>query len=133
MSRVARFIALIAVTGLAGSILPPTRAAGVEWKAGVAVADITPEGPIWMAGYAARKGPSQGTDQHLHAKALALEDHAAHRCIIVTTDLLGFPAAVSDPIAENVRRLYGVERDQILFTSSHTHSGPVIRASLINM
>ncbi len=108
-------------------------ASGTEWKAGVAVADITPEGPIWMAGYAARKGPSQGIAQRLHAKALALEDRAARRCVIVTTDLLGLPAAVSEPIAEKVRQTYQLGRDQVVFTSSHTHSGPVIRESLINM
>jgi neutral ceramidase len=105
----------------------------VEWKAGAAVVDITPADPLWMAGYAARKGPSQGTAQPLHAKALALEDRWSHRCVIITSDLLGFPAAVSEPIAEQVRRRYGLERDQLVFTSSHTHSGPVIRESLINM
>jgi hypothetical protein len=104
-----------------------------EWKAGVAVAAITPAGPLWMAGYAARKGPSQATAQPLHAKALALEDRRSHRCVIITSDLLGFPAAVSEPIAEKVHQRYGLGRDQLVFTSSHTHSGPVIRESLINL
>jgi hypothetical protein len=104
-----------------------------EWRAGVAVADITPTSPTWMAGYAARKSPSQGTAQALHAKALALEDSRANRCIIVTTDLLGLPSAISEPIAEQIRQRYGLRRDQVLLTSSHTHSGPVLRESLISM
>ena len=104
-----------------------------EWKAGAAVVDITPDGPLWMAGYAARKGPSQGVAQPLHAKALALEDQLNQRCVIITSDLLGFPAAVSEPIAERLRQRFRLERDQIIFTSSHTHSGPVIRESLTNM
>jgi hypothetical protein len=104
-----------------------------EWKAGAAVVDITPAGPIWMAGYAARKGPSQGVALPLHAKALALEDGRSHRCVIITSDLLGFPGAVSEEIAEQVRGRYGLGREQLVFTSSHTHSGPVIRESLINM
>jgi neutral ceramidase len=83
-------------------------AMGVEWMAGVAAVDITPSGPIWMAGYAARKSPSQGTAQPLHAKALALEDSRAHRCIIITTDLLGFPSSVSEPIAERIRQRFGL-------------------------
>ncbi len=123
-------IALLCLTGISS---PAVGAPGDEWKAGVAVVDITPDGPIWMAGYAARKGPSQGIGQRLHAKALALEDSGGHHCVIVTTDLLGFPAAVSEPIAESVHRLYGLDRDQVVLTSSHTHSGPVIRESLINM
>ncbi len=105
----------------------------VEWKAGVGTVDITPEGPIWMAGYAARKHPSEGVAQPLHAKALALEDRHGNRCVIITSDLLGFPRAVAEPIADKIRQLHGLRRDQVLFTSSHTHSGPVIRESLISM
>ena len=44
------------------------------WRAGVATVDITPRRPLWMAGFAARTAPSQGTLLPLHAKALALED-----------------------------------------------------------
>ena len=34
---------------------------------------ITPEKPMWMAGYAARNKPSEGKAQDLFAKALVLE------------------------------------------------------------
>ncbi len=45
-----------------------------EWKAGVASVVITPEEPMWMAGYASRDKPSEGKTHDLFAKALALED-----------------------------------------------------------
>ena len=45
-----------------------------SWKAGTAKADITPNTPIWMAGYGGRTKPSEGTLHPLWAKALALED-----------------------------------------------------------
>ncbi len=122
-------IAIPALTGL--SEIPA--ASRPAWKAGVGVTDITPEKPIWMAGYAARKHPSEGVEIPLHAKALALEDNKGHRCVIITSDLLGFPRAVSDPIAQRLAERFGLRRDQVLFTSSHTHSGPVIRESLISM
>ena len=118
------------LVSLDGPALPSEK---LEWKAGAAVVDITPAGPLWMAGYAARKGPSQGVAQPLHAKALALEDSLNNHCVIVTSDLLGFPAAVSEPIAERVRQRFRLQRGQIIFTSSHTHSGPVVRESLTNM
>ena len=44
-----------------------------EWKAGAASVAITPEGPMWMAGYAARDKPSEGKVHDLFAKALAVE------------------------------------------------------------
>jgi hypothetical protein len=31
-----------------------------EWKAGIAKIAITPEQPVWMAGYASRSRPSEG-------------------------------------------------------------------------
>jgi hypothetical protein len=132
--KILRLLGVICVlsipVSLNSSAIPSEK---LEWKAGAAVVDITPAGPLWMAGYAARKGPSQGVAQRLHAKALALEDSLNQHCVIVTSDLLGFPAAVSEPIAERVRQRFRLERAQIIFTSSHTHSGPVIRGSLTNM
>jgi hypothetical protein len=53
--------------------------------------------------------------------------------VIITSDLLGFPKALSEPIAEKLSLLHNLKREQVLFTSSHTHSGPVIRESLIAM
>jgi neutral ceramidase len=101
-----------------------------EWKAGVAVIKITPQQSMWMAGYAARKKPSEGTTMDLFAKALALEDGHGSRVVIVTTDILGFPGAVSEAIAKRLAASHGLRRDQLVFTSSHTHSGPVVRESL---
>lgn len=101
-----------------------------EWKAGVAVARITPEQSMWMAGFAARKKPSEGTAQELFAKALALEDNHGGRVVIITTDILGFPGSVSEAIAKRLASSNGLRRDQVVFTSSHTHSGPVVRESL---
>ncbi len=108
-------------------------AGGVEWKAGAASVVITPKQPLRMAGYAARKKPSEGTAMDLYAKVLALEDRRGNRVVIVTSDLLGFPRAVSEPIAERVQRRYGLRRERLLFSSSHTHSGPVIREALTAM
>lgn len=101
-----------------------------EWKAGVAVTRITPQQSMWMAGYAARKKPSEGTTMDLFAKALALEDGHGNRVVIITTDILGFPGSVSEAIAKRLAASHGLRRDQLVFTSSHTHSGPVVRESL---
>ncbi len=101
-----------------------------EWRAGVAAICITPEKPMWMAGYAARTQPSQGVGLDLYAKALALQDQRGRRMVILTSDLLGFPAELTEAIAEKIRLRHGLKRDEILFTFSHTHGGPAIRHSL---
>ena len=86
-----------------------------------------------MAGYASRKKPSEGVIQELYAKALALEDQTGKRVVLVTSDLLGFPAAVSHNIAERAEKQYHLTRDQLLLSSSHTHCGPVIGKMLGTM
>jgi len=96
-----------------------------ELRAGVARKVITPEGPIWMAGFVARKRPSEGVVHDLWAKALALEDARRQRVVIVATDLLSLPRAISDEVAARAKQKYGLERSQLLLNSTHTHSGPV--------
>jgi neutral ceramidase len=101
----------------------PTADAG--WRAGVAVVDITPRRSIWMAGFAARTRPSQGVALPLHAKALALEDAAGSRAVIVSLDLLGVTADVTARVAERVAARTGLSRERLLLAASHTHCGPV--------
>jgi len=101
-------------------------ASAAEWKAGVARTDITPENPVWMAGYAARQHPAEGTVHPLWAKALVIEDQRGERVVIVTSDLIGFVREVSDRIGDRVQRKTGIERERIVLSVSHTHCGPVI-------
>jgi hypothetical protein len=67
-----------------------------EFQAGVGRVTITPPQPFWMSGYAARTHPSDGVYQELWAKALALRDEEGHQAVLVTTDLIGPPRAISD-------------------------------------
>lgn len=99
-------------------------AAEPDWKAGLAQVKITPEQPVLLSGYAARTRPFEKVAADLYVKALALEDREGQRRVIVTSDLLGFPAAVAEPICERIGAKTGLKREQILLNSSHTHAGP---------
>src|SRR5262245_59032796 len=90
---IATILALAAMTGSAAAQSTET-----AWKAGVASVVISPEGPIWMAGYAARNKPSEGKVQDLFAKALALDDSSGGRLVIVTMDLIGMTRAIRDAV-----------------------------------
>lgn len=107
----------------------PWLLAAAEFQAGTARLDITPQNPIWLAGYGSRTHPSEGIVHPLWAKALAIEDSRRSRIVIVTTDLIGLPHAVTDFVAARAEKDYGLERSRILFNSSHTHTGPVVRLS----
>jgi neutral ceramidase len=97
-----------------------------EWKVGIAQVEITPERPVWMAGYAARDHPAEGTVHPLWAKALMVEDGRGQRAVIVTTDLIGLVRDVSDTVGARVHQRTGVPRERIVLSSSHTHCGPVV-------
>lgn len=110
-------------------VLLACHSTAAAWKAGLARVDITPEGPVMMAGYASRDHASEGVRQHLFAKALAIEDDTGRRSVMVTFDLESMLEDVAGPVAERALRLYGLKRDQLLLNCSHTHSGPVLRGS----
>ncbi len=99
-------------------------------KVGAGRIVITPEQPIWLAGYASRTEPSQGKIHDIFAKALAVEDEAGTRAVFVTTDLVGLPASISRAVAKRVETDFGIPRERLALTSSHTHSGPVLRDNL---
>lgn len=94
------------------------------WKAGVATTNITPQESMWMAGYAARDKPSEGTLHDIWAKALALEDAQGNLAVLVTTDLVGIRQTLSNQIRDRLKTDYNLERHQIILNSSHTHTGP---------
>jgi hypothetical protein len=104
-----------------------------EFKAGVAVRVITPSEPMWMGGYGARNKPAEGKTHDLFAKALALEDPAGGKLVILTTDLLGLPRELSVAVAAEVKKRTGLPRERLLLSSSHTHCGPVLDGLLSDM
>ncbi|MCI0535347.1 MAG: hypothetical protein L0Z50_08965, partial [Verrucomicrobiales bacterium] len=97
------------------------------WKAGVASIVITPDQPMWMAGYASRTNISQGKATDLYAKALALDDTRGARLVIVTLDLIGVPRSLRNGLEAAVANEHGLARESLLMNCSHTHSGPEFR------
>ena len=125
MKSLSLVAALVAVLSIAAN-----SHAADSWKAGVAKTSITPEGPMWMAGYAARTKPASGKSTDLWAKALVLEDAAGKRAVLVTLDLVGIDRDLSVAIRDELKTKYGLARDQVAINCSHTHSGPVVARNL---
>ena len=104
--------------------------ADANWKAGVAKAVITPQEPVWMAGYGGRTRPADGKLHELWIKVVAVEDATGHQAIVMSSDTLGISRTVYDNVCEAVQQKYGLDRSQIMLNSSHTHCGPVLRGAL---
>ncbi len=124
------FLSLLFLFSFSSPVLAQS---GAGWKAGVAKVKITPSENIWMAGYAARTHPSEGKIHDLWAKAVFLEDANGNNALLITTDLVGIPKAISDRIRDNIEERWGLSRAQIILNSSHTHSGPVLTHILTNI
>lgn len=104
-----------------------------QWKAGTARLNITPQQSMWMAGYGSRTKPSEGKLTDIWVKALALEDKAGNRSVLVTMDLVGVPKKVSEEIRDALKGKLGLSRSQIILNTSHTHSGPVLSDALFDI
>ncbi|MCX7886792.1 MAG: neutral/alkaline non-lysosomal ceramidase N-terminal domain-containing protein, partial [Verrucomicrobiae bacterium] len=101
------------------------------WKAGVASAKITPEGQVWMSGFAARKKPSEGVATDLFAKALVIEDPCGTRLVIVTMDLIVVPRSLRDWLAGELAKKHRLPPESLLINASHTHCGPELIGSAL--
>jgi hypothetical protein len=111
----------------------PQFAAEKVWKAGTARVEITPEKPLWLAGYAARTHPAEGTLHPLWVKVLALEAPDGARAVILTSDILGFTRAMSEKLCADLTARYKLDRSALFLTSSHNHSGPVLSGALLDI
>jgi len=100
---------------------------GAEWLAGAAPVSITPDDPVWMAGYSSRNQPSQGVSQDLHAKALVVQDEAGARFVIVTVDLVGITEPMRSEVERQIKQRFDLEPSSLLMNASHTHSAPEVR------
>jgi hypothetical protein len=101
-----------------------------DFKAGAAKRDITPAEPIRLAGYANRLTPSLGVAQPIFARALALEDSAGNRNVLVAVELVGVTREFTEALAERLRIQFGIERSRFMTVASHTHNGPTLHGSI---
>ncbi len=96
-------------------------------KIGLGRVAITPSKPVWMAGYASRTEPGSGKLHDLWTKAMAIEDASGNKVVIVTADIIGFSLDMTDAVSKRIEDAHGIPRSNLLFNSSHTHCGPVVK------
>jgi len=108
-----------------------TAADPLGWRAGTARAVITPDTPVWLAGYGSKRVPD-GVLHDLWMKALAIEDASGHRALLITSDFQGIPKSMSDRVLAELEEHCGLERDQVMITFSHNHCGPRLGDDLID-
>jgi hypothetical protein len=109
--------------GIVFVLLAATAAGQTGLRAGVARADITPPAGVMQWGYSNRASAATGTRDPLYARALALDDGMTVVALVQLDLGRTFSAASMNAVRRQVAPL-GV-RD-VIFSATHTHSGPVI-------
>ena len=123
-----RFVTCCVV--LLAGLLPAKFVAAAEWKAAAAKVNITPKTFMWMSGYGGRSRPAEGKLTDLWAKALAIEDAAGNRGVLVTMDLVGIDRGISSRVCRILASKHKLRREQIILSTTHTHTGPVVGDNL---
>jgi len=139
---------VLLVVGLTISVLPaPSVSASttkVELMAGASYLTITPTGttvlpppyppipaiaypngyPVFLAGFGSfGERPCLGIHDDIYARCLVLND-GEKTIVFVALDLIGYYIDQVDWVRTQVENQFGVEGDNVIIASTHTHSGP---------
>lgn len=104
-------------------------------RMGTAMADITPDWPIGLAGFAARTEPARGVSHPLKVRVAVLESRESNgvteRVVLVVADLLWWGVHQVPALRQQLAAIVGSSPEAVLLSATHTHSGPQtsIRAS----
>ena len=94
-------------------------------RLGVSQVNITPEQPVMMSGYDARKTPSTGVHDSLFASALFFSGRQ-NKALIISADVIGFSFAFIDSIKKKIYQRTSLPYDKIMIIATHNHGGPAI-------
>ncbi len=107
---------LLWITALTTLEAGPFRAACVK-------VEITPKDSVWMLAYGTRR--SEGTHDPIFHRILALDDGDT-RFVLISTDVAGISPAFHDQVVADLQAEVDLGLDQVWWTATHTHSGPVL-------
>jgi neutral ceramidase len=93
---------------------------------GVSQVNITPDIPVPMSGYDARKTPFTGIHDQLFASALYFKSSETS-LLLITADLIGYSSRFIDETRKMISDRIGISPENIMLTAVHNHGGPVTR------
>jgi hypothetical protein len=96
---------------------------------GFGSAVITPELPVVLAGFGARKGTATGVHDDLTAQAVVLRSDDVTACLLVL-DLLLLGADFAGPVRRAVGAALGIDPAQVMTSCTHTHAGPAATSAV---
>jgi hypothetical protein len=86
-------------------------------------ADITPEEPVLLAGYANRRGLSKEIHRRLTTRCIILKQDKNIACLVVN-DLMDVNPEIIKSVQKEISQKTGIKEDSILIATIHSHSTP---------
>jgi hypothetical protein len=103
----------------------------LSWRVGIGRRVITPQTPVWLAGYGTKRAPD-GKIHDLWVKVLALRAPDGKRVVMATTDHMGMSKTIYESLYAKVNRRFSLDRSEFMLTFSHNHCGPVLKDDLVD-
>lgn len=82
---------------------------------------ITPEYPVFLAGYGGRSAKREGVVDDIYAKAALLQATEGETLLLLTIDALGGDRSFMAGIRAALKDAFGLKPEQVLVNFSHTH------------
>ena len=103
----------------------------LNWKVGIGHSIITPETPVWLAGYGTKRVPD-GKIHDIWVKVLALQSNTGKRAVMATTDHMGMSKTIYERLYQKVNQRFQLERSEFMLTFSHNHCAPCLEDDLVD-
>src|SRR5260221_11691850 len=100
---------------------------------GAARSDVTPEGPIRLSGYGARRSESEGVTLRLYARALAIGADADAPVVLVAIETCVLDFALTDALAQRLQARAKIDRAHLVVAATHSHTAPMLAGTLPNL
>lgn len=98
-----------------------------DFQVGMAKSDITPELGSLLFGYPSKR-PSKKIIDGLKVKVIAIKQEN-EAVLLISADICDLGLDDSLKIREEISKKVGVKIENIIFSTTHTHSGPITRTS----
>lgn len=91
---------------------------------GVSEVDVTPDYPVRLSGYGARREETAKIKSPLYARALAIG--AERPVLMLALDNCGVTESMTSSFARELGRQAGMERERVVLCYTHTHNAPML-------
>ncbi len=125
LKRISLFVSAIFVSLSLSGQLPDQGNKDDLLRAGIAKADITPDLPVKLYGYASRTKYSEGVHDPLFARAVVFEN-SGKKLVIVSSDLGSYGGEVLTSFRKSIITRFNLQESELFLTAIHSHSSPIL-------